>query len=303
MPTNNDAYQSYMAEMQNYKQITRDKEAELSRIIQGDDLEAAETAVNELVESNLLLVVHCATEYRRFTDMPSCRLSKLDLIAEGNVALLDAAKHFDVDYRLNNPDLESNEPVKFCTYACKCIKSRMRRALKKARLIRVPEYHFSYWSEISALEAEHGDEIPDSLIMENVDISPSTLKLVKESRASDVCMLEDMFDLEGSAGWADVIPSNDTISPGREVALHDMHDFLLTEMQHLPDRAQEMICSVFLSDTRASLGSLSERFGVSRERCRQVCAWGLNKMRKGIEEKLNAGIEPAMIDTGEICAA
>ena len=74
----------------------------------------------------------------KFLDSPAVNITRMDLIAEGNIALMTAARNYDSDY-ISKP---TGQGVRFSSYACGIIRNRMRRALKMARLIHIPEQHF-----------------------------------------------------------------------------------------------------------------------------------------------------------------
>ena len=72
---------------------------------------------------------------------------------------------------------------------------------------------------------------------------------------------------------------------GESMEKKDLKKCLLHEMKELPERTREMLYSMFFSDKLPTLGDLSDRFGVSKERCRQICARGLQLLRQQIEDK------------------
>jgi RNA polymerase sigma-32 factor len=285
MSSSKDAYERYMSDVTRYPRITAEREVELSRIIQSaDDPEAVESAVTELVQSNLLLVVHCLKEFEQYLSVPSVRITKMDLIAEGNIALMASARRYNAHYG-KAVGLQTKAPIRFSAYACKSIKSRMNRAMKLARLIHIPEHHFSYWSGMNALRAEHGDELSDDLVLEELGISQNALEMLKQGMTTHACSLEDMVSDDGDSYWADVVADEDMASPYSEVSRSDLKQFLLQEMEDLPPRTRSMISVMYLNESAPTLREMSGMYGVSSERCRQVCARGLRELREQIERK------------------
>ena len=301
MPLAIDTYDRYMQDIASYPRITPAREAELSHTIQGaDDPKEAEEAINELIHANLRLVVHCLKEFERFLSSPAVRLTRLDLIAEGNIGLMNAASRFNADFGENDDESAPRSTrIRFSTYACKCIKSRMRRALKRGRFIHIPEHHFSYWSEMEALRHEHGEHLSDDIMREKLDVSHEVLGLLKQSSESRTCMLEDLAVQESEGGgWHDFIPNESATCPAHETSLNDLRDFLSDEMQSLPPRTQSILSLLYLDEHTPTLRELGHAFGISSERCRQVCAQGLNHLRRQLASRLSQ-IEPSL----EVCAA
>lgn len=281
-----DSYQNYAQEVARFPRVTPEREAELSRIILGsDDPDAVEQAVQELVQANLLLVLHCAKEFEYLLRSPSTPMTRMDLIAEGNIALMEAARRFDAEYHSKDPEFdgEHRDPIRFTSYACTCIKNRMRRALRLASFIHVPENHFACWSKMRALEEEHGEDLTDDMVLEQLEITQERLDRIRCSRRSRTTMLEDLLPEDESSGWAEVIADEEAESPEEQVCRQDLREYLQAQMSSLPARTQRMMQLMFFADRKVTLEELSRIFGVSRERCRQVCAKGLRTLRKKIE--------------------
>lgn len=286
-----DAYSRYLADISQYDRITPEREAELSRVIQTcPNAEQVEAAVSELIHSNLRLVIHCQKEFEKYR--ASSRLSALDLIAEGNIGLMKAAKKFN---SANNDDAgdPDREPIRFSTYACKCIKSHMIRAIKKARFIHVPEHHFSYWGEIEKLQSENGNALSDSELCERMDLSGDALAFIKMSAGSGVCMLEELTGEDSDNSWSDFIASEDSPCPSEEAERHDLRTFLLNEMNNLAPRTRQIITMLYFNESAPTLKDLSQMFGISSERCRQICAQGLTSLKRQMFARRN-GITPGL---------
>lgn len=286
-----DAYSRYLADISQYDRITPEREAELSRVIQTcPNAEQVEAAVSELIHSNLRLVIHCQKEFEKYR--ASSRLSTLDLIAEGNIGLMKAAKKFN---SANNDDAgdPNREPIRFSTYACKCIKSHMIRAIKKARFIHVPEHHFSYWGEIEKLQNENGNTLSDSELCDRMDLSGDALAFIKLSAGSGVCMLEELTGEDSDNSWSDFIASEDSPCPSEEAERHDLRAFLLNEMNNLAPRTRQIITMLYFNESAPTLKDLSEMFGISSERCRQICVQGLTSLKRQMFAR-RSGIEPTL---------
>jgi RNA polymerase sigma-32 factor len=285
------SYERYLEDVSRHPRITPEREAELSDIILNSGDEAkADAAMQEMVEANLRLVVHCLKEFGRFVSSPAVQITEMDLIAEGNIALMHASRRFNAAFTSDN---ERRSSVRFSTYACKCIKSRMRRALKLARFIHIPEHHFSYWSEMEKLREEYGDALTDELIHDKLDVSNEVVHLLKQSEKSRTFALEDMVAEDSDGDWSDFIPNEAAPIPSREAGRHDLRSVLMSEMEKLPERTRGMLGQMFFDDGSPTLREMSTHYGVSSERCRQVCAQGLSALRRQMEPRLEL-IDPRL---------
>ena len=290
-----DAYDRYLEDIASYPRITPEREAELSRtILNAKDPHKSEAA------ANLRLVVHCLKDFDRFLSSSAVRITRMDLIAEGNIGLMNAARRFNAEFTDGDAtDKPKRSNVRFSTYACKCIKSRMRRALKLGRFIHIPEHHFSYWTEMETLRHEHGDTLSDDVLRDKLDVSNEVLGLLKQSSQSGICMLEDLGaqDTEGG-GWHDFIPNETASCPAHETGRNDLRDFLFSEMDSLPPRTRSMLSLLYFNERSPTLRELATKFGISSERCRQVCVQGLTRLRRQMASRCRQ-IEPDL----EACAA
>lgn len=129
-----DSMKAYIQSIHEYELLTQEEEVELSaRALQGDA-----AAINKLVESNLRLVISVAKSYT------GCGLPLLDLIQEGNIGLITAAKKYD-----------ATKGFRFSTYATYWIRQHISRALaNQARLIRVPANTVEALSKIRRVTGE-----------------------------------------------------------------------------------------------------------------------------------------------------
>ncbi len=284
MVTAKDTYERYLQDISQYPRITPRRESELSAIVLHEkNAEQVEAAIDELVHANLRLVIHCLKDFSRFLTSPGIQITRMDLIAEGNIALMNAARRFDADF---SDEEKRSSQVRFSTYACKCIKSRMRRALKLARFIHIPEHHFSYWTEMETLRHRYGDNVSDDVLHEKMSVSPEVLDMLKQSANSRTFMLDDiMADSEEGGYWQDVLPNDNSPCPAMEADTRDIKSFLQHEMERLPERTRKMLSVMYFSDSPPTLRELSKVYGVSSERCRQVCAQGLKALRRQLEPR------------------
>ena len=306
MSQTHNAYEIYMKDISQYPRIDPAKEIELSNIIQNSKVsQNREQAIDQLIHANLLLVVHCLKDFEKRLSSPSARITRMDLIAEGNIGLMKAARRFNATYSSNDDDdATKSSPIRFSTYACKCIKHRMQRALKLARFIHIPEHHFSYWSKMESLKNDNCNTISDETMRKQLDVSEDVLGLLKQSSTSKTCMLEDLSSRENEGGgWNEFIPNTSATNPARETGLNDMRSFLFTEMNKLPPRTQNMLSMMYFNEKKhVTLKDLSHKYGISSERCRQVCSQGIERLRRQMSSRIKL-IDPSIMQNLETYAA
>ncbi len=283
-----DSYQRYLRDISMYPRITLSREQELAQIIQtGKEGKARDAAMSELIHANLRLVIHCRKEFDKYQG--ASRIAPMDLIAEGNVGLMKAACH----YQPGAGDDAGGPRVRFSTYACKCIKSHMLRAIKKARFIHIPEHHFSYWSEMDNLQREHGNTLSDTDLCDRMELTEDALSYIKHSANSAVCMLEDLGGAEQDSGWNDFVADKESVFPDEEAGRHDLRAFLFQEMESLNPRARQIISMLYFNEKSPTLKEIAGMFGISGERCRQICVQGLGRMKRQMFTRRH-GIAPGL---------
>ena len=283
MIRNNDALQTYLQDIGKYPRISQEREQELSSIIQDTSIseQVRESAREELVEANLRLVFYCLKEFDRHLNQSTARLSNLDLISEGNIGLLKAAQSYQPAFG------EGKKPTRFSTYACKCIKSHMIRAIKKARFIHIPEHHFTYWSEIEAVRKAADQNISDEEVRQKLNVSHEAYALFMHSAESKTCHLEDFGGQKDEDGlhWSDYIADENSLTPYDQTDHEDLRQYLFAAIDALPPRTGKMLSMLYFNDNEPTLRDLSNLFGVSSERCRQICVQGIKALRKNLIEK------------------
>lgn len=274
-----DTFESYLRDIGQYPRISQKREQVLSGMIQdsSSDEYTKEAARQELVEANLRLVIHCLKEFDRHLNHATARLSKLDLIAEGNIGLVKAARSYQPSFG------DNHKPTRFSTYACKCIKSHMIRAIKKSRFIHIPEHHFTYWAEIEAVRKAAHEPLSDEQIRRKIDVSEEAFALFKHSAESGICHLEDFGQHnEDGLHWNDFMADEKNLTPYEQTEHEDLRQYLFAAIEELPPRTGKMLSMLYFNENAPTLKDLSKLFGVSSERCRQICAQGIQTLRRSL---------------------
>jgi len=258
----------YLKEIGRYPPLNHEQEVELAVRIQAGD----EDAVREMVESNLRFVVAYAKRYRN-PNVPF-----LDLIHEGNLGLIQAAKKYD-------PSKEGQD-VKFITYAVWWIRQAILHALAEhAGSFRLPQKQANtlYRMErIRSLLAERFARAPtDSELSEELGISIDDVRVLTRASRSSLSLNEPV-DSEGDSELGDLL---------EQTGLPDTDELLLREsfsralgdaLAELPARERKVLELRFglADDQPKTLREIGEIMGLSRERVRQIESRALNKLRR-----------------------
>ena len=265
-----DPVRMYLKEIGRVPLLTADRERELAEIM--SDPESTEfskdRAKNELVESNLRLVVSIAKRY------VGKGMFFLDLIQEGNLGLMKAVDKFDY-----------SKGYKFSTYATWWIRQAITRAIAdQARTIRIPVHMVETIHKVSRYSRqmlqELGREATPDEIGEKMGMSAEKVREIMKI-AQDPVSLETPIGEEEDSHLGDFIPDEDTPSPSDAVAATILREVIERELHTLTPREEHVIKLRFgLYDGRTrTLEEVGKEFDITRERIRQIEAKALRKLR------------------------
>jgi RNA polymerase primary sigma factor len=237
---------------------------------------------DELIRANLGIVIRIARKY------VGRGLSLHDLIQEGNIGLMRAIDKFD--FRRGH---------RFVTYAAWWVRSTMTRALADtAREIRVPSYVVEMQRRLAAAKERlteiRGDVPEDEELARYLDISEESVSrfssIVKEPMSLDVS--RDQGDDGNDRTLGSLLADTETPMPEEIVANNEMTVQVLRMLKRLKPREREMIRLRFGIGKKRdyTLQEVGSRFGLSRERVRQIERAVLGKLRQEYER---AGDIPA----------
>ena len=274
--TKYDPLQRYLSEISRYRLLTREEEVALGRRVQeGEDSEAA----YQLVTSNLRLVVKIALEFQRVWMQ-----NLLDLIQEGNIGLMQAVKKFD-----------PYKNVKFSYYASFWIKAYILKfIMDNWRLVKIGTTQgqrklFFKLKKEKQLLTEQGFDPRPKLLSQRLGVSEREIvdmdqrldgwdvsldSPVKEG--SDTGRIE--FVSEGSAS------AEDKVAKKQIEAL--LHKKVAEFRQQMTDREIEIFDLRIFSDSPVTLQEIGDRYGISRERVRQVEKNVIKKMREFFKNEI-----------------
>jgi RNA polymerase sigma-32 factor len=281
-----DPLQRYLSEIRRYALLTREEEHTLAvRYKELKDLDAA----YRLVTANLRLVVMIAREYQRATR------NLLDLVQEGNVGLMEAVKNFD-PYR----------GIRFPSYAVWWVRAYIIRYLMNNwRMVKVGttqaqrKLFFNLQKERDRLEAA-GIRPGPKLLAERLDVKESeVVEMEQRLSSSDLSIDATMDDSEGRS-LLDVIPSTEETAEERvaEAELrHQVEEKIRAFGATLKDKEAVIFQQRLLAEEPLTLQDIGERYGISRERVRQIEARLKKKLKTYLLTELK-DLEDVPLDLG-----
>jgi RNA polymerase primary sigma factor len=265
-----DSLHAYLRGIAKLPRITADEERELARRIQQD---GDEPALRRLVEANLRFVVSYVKRYR------GLGVPFLDLIHEGNLGLMEAARRFDPDRN-----------VKFITYAVWWIRQAVTHALSgQTRAFSLPQ-------KLSAVAARFGREVTelaDTLqrspttreIANGLAISEGEVEALTRIGSHDVSLSEHVGgDDDADGPELSELLQQASVPPAEEALIHRrLHAGVRSALGELDEKEREVIELRFGLDRDGeprTLQEVGDTLGLSRERIRQIESKGKEKLRR-----------------------
>ncbi|MBN2506684.1 MAG: sigma-70 family RNA polymerase sigma factor [Verrucomicrobia bacterium] len=263
------AIKLYLREIGQVGLLTPEEEVDLAARIRKGDKRARE----QMIKANLRLVVKIAHDYEGFG------LPLLDLISEGNIGLMKAVERFD-----------PSKGGKLSTYGSWWIKQSIKRALaNQSKTIRLPVHLVDKISKMRRLamklQETFGREPTDEELAEEMGMSSTRVAQMRTAAIRPASLDAPIGD-EDSNNFSEIVQDESADTPYEQLedktVTHMLQDMITT----LDPREATILRYRFGLDggSERTLEEVGEKFGVTRERVRQIQNIALNKLRRMIEK-------------------
>jgi len=278
MSDSKDSLGLYLKEIGRTELLTLEEETKLAaRVLNGD-----KEARTHMIKANLRLVVKIAQDYANYG------VPLADLISEGNIGLMKAVERFDPE-----------KGAKLSTYASWWIKQSIKRALaNQSKTIRLPVHlvdKLGRIRRISAMLTESlGREPSDDELAEELGIPLKKLQLLRRV-SKQPASLDAPINEGETMSYGEIISDEKAANPHDALADKNLHGEIDGLLELLDEREQKIIDARFglNGQTPLTLEEVGRKFGVTRERIRQLQIGALKKMRFALHKKDNPTPERA----------
>ena len=262
--------EDYLNDISKQPLLTAEEEVKLAQRIHNDDREALE----RLVCDNLRFVVSVAKQYQ------NQGLTLPDLINEGNIGLIKAAEKFD-----------ETRGFKFISYAVWWIRQSILQALaEQSRMVRLPLNQVSAVSRINKLimkfEQEHERKPSAYELSELIDETPEKIRDSLRANGRPMSINAPLGEGDDST-LLEVISDENTPQADRGMIDKSLATEIERMLDTLDEREKTIVEMCFgINNREMTLDELSEKFGLSRERVRQIREKALLKLRHSNKKSL-----------------
>lgn len=260
------ALDKYLNDIGKIDMLTAEEEAELARRIRQGDQDALE----KLTKANLRFVVSVAKQYQ------NQGLSLSDLINEGNVGLMKAAKRFD-----------ETKGFKFISYAVWWIRQSIMQAIVEySRIVRLPlnkvgSYNKVNEAYLSFVQEFEREPTPEELA-ELLDITPREVSNLLRGGGRHLSVDAPLSGEDGDSTLLDVVGSDDSLRPDENLMEQSLKEEVQQGLSILSPREVEVLSSYYGLNGHKPLNleEIGELYGLTRERVRQIKERAIRRLRK-----------------------
>jgi len=255
----------YFSEIRAYPLLTKEQEQTLAKNVQ----KGCQHSLHELIESNLSFVVKVASEYRNLG------LPFEDLLNEGNVGLIEAARRYD-----------ASKGTKFITYAIWWIRKSILKSLSEhSSLVRVPNYQMKKVREIrdteNSLRRTLGRKPKREEISVQLARSLSKVDQVLQFNLREMS-LDDKVGRDRATPISDYLVDDTSSNPEDDLIQREANDLVTEAIHFLTDQEKTVLYHRFgiAGGPSLTLKEIGEMMSISRERVRQIECQAKNRLRK-----------------------
>ena len=262
----------YLQEISKVELLSPEQEAELaSKVKQGND-----KALKKLINANLRFVVSVSKQYQ------NQGLSLPDLINEGNLGLIKAAKRFD-----------ETRGFKFISYAVWWILQSILQALaEQARIVRLPLNKIGSINKLnkafSRLEQKFEREPTVDELAHALELAPMDVRDAIKNTARHVSMDAPLNNGETESNMYDVLLSKDSPSPDKQLIVESLRREIERVLNTLPAREADILRLYFglRGYHQHTLDEIGDRFNLTRERVRQLKEKAIRRLKNTTKCKI-----------------
>jgi len=267
----NTSFEKYLQDISKEQMISPEEEVELAQQIKAGNKEA----LDKLVKANLRFVVSVAKQYQ------NQGLGLQDLINEGNLGLIKAAKRFD-----------ETRGFKFISYAVWWIRQSISHAIAdQSRIVRLPVNQLGAVNrikkEVSRLEQKYNRPPTIEEISEAIDLAPDKIREIIKIAARHVSM-DAPVNNEDDTNFIDTFVSEDVTRTDSILLKESLEHEISKALDVLDPREKELICMFFGigMSHEFTLDEIGERFNLTREGARQIKEKAIKKLKKSGTRRL-----------------
>ncbi|KGI22697.1 RNA polymerase subunit sigma [Hoylesella timonensis] len=263
------ALDKYLQEIGREDLLSTEEEIELAQRIKKGDRKA----LDKLTKANLRFVVSVAKQYQ------NQGLSLPDLINEGNLGLIKAAEKFD-----------ETRGFKFISYAVWWIRQSILQAIaEQSRIVRLPLNQVGSVNKINQLQNKFEQEFErrpnSSEIAERIDIPEDKVIDAMKANGKHVSVDAPFSDGDDNS-LIDVLPDSDIPMADNELVMESLRKEIADALHTLNERERNVIeCFYGINQPEMTLEEIGDRYGLTRERVRQIREKALRKLRKNTKNK------------------
>jgi RNA polymerase primary sigma factor len=260
------ALDKYLNDIGKISMLNAEEEAELARRIRAGD----EKALERLTEANLRFVVSVSKQYQ------NQGLTLSDLINEGNVGLMKAARRFD-----------ETKGFKFISYAVWWIRQSILQAIvEHSRIVRLPLNKVGSYNKVNeafiAFVQEFEREPSTEELAELLEMTPKEVSNMLRSNTRHISMDSPVGGEDSDATMMDLYVSEDEIMPDGSLLEESMREEVRQGLSILNEREKDVISAYYgLNEFKPlTLEEIGEAYGLTRERVRQIKERAIRRLRK-----------------------